>query len=251
MAGGVWRLDEWQDWLDNEALGPIGFQFGTRPLVTQESPLSKEWKHRLLNLEPGTVSLNKFSPTGFYSSAIRNEFLQELEERSGRQISYAPEYGGPHTHALNIGSRGRAVYIRPEDVLQVTTWYNKGFDTALKTPEHTLIFVSKDQALHIRQDQIDCMGCLSACRFSNWQQPHYSGGSASDQPASSLTTGIKPDPRSFCIQKTLQNIAHGGSTDHNLLFAGHQAYRFAQDPFYAGGFVPTVQQLIERIRTGA
>ncbi|RYJ00649.1 MAG: nitronate monooxygenase, partial [Acetobacteraceae bacterium] len=39
MAGGVWWLEEWQDWIDNPELGPIAFQFGTRPLLTQESPI--------------------------------------------------------------------------------------------------------------------------------------------------------------------------------------------------------------------
>src|ERR1700744_2168620 len=33
MAGGVWRLDEWEDWIDNPELGPMAFQFGTRPLL--------------------------------------------------------------------------------------------------------------------------------------------------------------------------------------------------------------------------
>lgn len=83
------------------------------------------------------------------------------------------------------------------------------------------------------------MGCLSACRFSNWSQhgPDYS-------------TGKKADPRSFCIQKTLQDIAHGEDVDRNLMFAGHNAYRFATDPFYSNGFIPTVKQLVERILTG-
>src|SRR5919107_467241 len=39
MAGGVWRLDEWDNWIDNPELGQIVFQFGTRPLLTQESPI--------------------------------------------------------------------------------------------------------------------------------------------------------------------------------------------------------------------
>ena len=34
------------------------------------------------------------------------------------------------------------------------------------------------------------------------------------------------------------------------MFAGHNAYRFKDDPFYANGFVPTVQQLVERLITG-
>ena len=38
MAGGVWFLREWAEWLDNPELGPVAFQFGTRPLLTQERP---------------------------------------------------------------------------------------------------------------------------------------------------------------------------------------------------------------------
>src|SRR5499427_5450298 len=40
MAGGVWWLSEWEHWLDNKEIGPVAFQFGTRPLMTQESPIS-------------------------------------------------------------------------------------------------------------------------------------------------------------------------------------------------------------------
>ena len=31
MAGGVWNLSEWEDWIDNPEIGKIAFQFGTRP----------------------------------------------------------------------------------------------------------------------------------------------------------------------------------------------------------------------------
>ena len=83
MAGGVWRLDEWEHWIDNPELGPIAFQFGTRPLLTQESPIPPDWKARLMTLEEGDVLLHHFSPTGFYSSAVRNPFLRSLEARVG------------------------------------------------------------------------------------------------------------------------------------------------------------------------
>ena len=72
MAGGVWRLDEWDNWIDNPELGSIMFQFGTRPLLTQESPIPVGWKERLMTLEEGDILLHKFSPTGFYSSAVRD-----------------------------------------------------------------------------------------------------------------------------------------------------------------------------------
>ena len=66
MAGGVWFLREWEQWIDNPELGPIAFQFGTRSLLTKESPISEGWKQRLLTLKEGDVSLHNFSPTGFY-----------------------------------------------------------------------------------------------------------------------------------------------------------------------------------------
>ena len=91
MAGGVWWLEEWEDWIDNPDLGPVAFQFGTRPLLTQESPISQAWKQRLLELKPGDVLLQPFSPTGFYSSAIHNGFLRELEERNDRQVAFSTE----------------------------------------------------------------------------------------------------------------------------------------------------------------
>ena len=87
------------------------------------------------------------------------------------------------------------------------------------------------------ESQKNCRCCLSACRFSSWCQKNG-------------TTGRIPDPRSFCIQDALQGIAHGGSLEDNLMFAGHRAYRFAEDPYYANGFIPSVKQLIDRIQTG-
>jgi len=239
MAGGVWRLDEWEDFIDNPELGPVAFQFGTRPLLTEESPISMAWKQRLLALHPGDVLLHRFSPTGFYSSAVRNDFINELVDRIEHQIPFTLEAVGEHTAELPIGARGRIAYVTSADKARAEAWARQGFSEAMRTPDSTLIFVRPERAEVIRRDQADCMGCLSACLFSNWAQ----GDSGS--------TGKKADPRSFCIQKTLQNIAHDGDVDHELMFAGHNAHRFATDPFYAGGFIPTVRQLVERIATGA
>ncbi|MEO5335722.1 MAG: nitronate monooxygenase [Magnetospirillum sp. WYHS-4] len=238
MAGGVWSLKEWEDWIDNPDLGPVAFQFGTRPLLTRESPICEAWKRVLLNLKPGDVSLNRFSPTGFYSSAVRNAFLRELEERNARQVPYAREPEGVLTEALPIGARGRQVFLEPQDVDRAKSWMAAGFTDAMRTPDSTLIFVAPDKATRILKAQQDCMGCLSACRFSNWSQSEDG------------STGKPADPRSFCIQKTLQSIAHGGDIDNNLMFSGHNAYRFATDPLYRDGFIPTVQQLVERILAG-
>lgn len=238
MAGGVWRLDEWQDWIDNPELGPVAFQFGTRPLLTKESPISPAWKRRLVTLKPGDVLLHRFSPTGFYSSAVKNEFLDELCQRLEHQIAYTAEAVGDHSAELPVGARGRLVYVTPHDLERAQAWMREGYCEALRTPDSTLIFLKPEKAEEVRRDQVACMGCLSGCLFSNWAENE------------AWTTGKKSDPRSFCIQKTLQNIVHGEDVEHELMFAGHNAYRFATDPFYANGFVPTVGQLLERLTTG-
>lgn len=238
MAGGVWCIDDWSDWLDNPEIGPVAFQFGTRPLVTTESPISEVWKRKLITLKEGDVGLNRFSPTGFYSSAVRNRFIEELEQREQRQVAFTTEPIGDHSVESSYGMRGRTYYLTLGDNARVEGWLAQGFDTALKTPDSTLIFVTKDRAREIRKDQADCMGCLSQCRFSNWAANPRG------------TTGKKADPRSFCIQKTLQDIIHGDNVDDQLMFSGHGAYRFADDPYYANGFIPTVAQLMERLLTG-
>lgn len=238
MAGGVWWLSEWEHWLDNPEIGPVAFQFGTRPLLTKESPISDAWKQRLLTLKEGDVYLNKFSPTGFYSSAVRNPFLEDLRLRSERQVAFATEPVGELTEEFAIGPRGRPVYLTKADKDHAQGWLSQGFTTALKTPDTTLIFVTPEDSRTILKDQVDCMGCLSACAFSNWSQNEEG------------TTGRRADPRSFCIQKTLQNISHSEDVENQLMFAGHNAYRFANDPWYQGGFVPTVKQLVERIASG-
>ena len=135
MAGGLWYLREWSDWIDNPELGPVAFQFGTRPLVTQESPISEVWKRKLLTLGEGDVYLNRFSPTGFYSSAVRNGFLHELQQRSERQVAYAVEPVGEHVAPFQVGVRSRIVYLTAHDRESAEGWVAAGFTEALRTPE--------------------------------------------------------------------------------------------------------------------
>ncbi|MBJ26704.1 MAG: nitronate monooxygenase [Alphaproteobacteria bacterium] len=238
MAGGVWCLDDWSDWINNSEIGPVAFQFGTRPLITKESPIPEVWKQKLRTLKEGDIRLNKFSPTGFYSSAVRNRFIEELQEREQRQVAFTSEPIGDHSEKCNYGMRGRTYYLTRGDKVRVEQWVLEGFDTALKTPDSTLIFVNKEKAKEIRLDQANCMGCLSQCRFSNW---------ATNERA---TTGKKADPRSYCIQKTLQEIIHGDDVEGQLMFSGHGAFRFSDDPFYANGFIPTVKELVDRLLLG-
>jgi nitronate monooxygenase len=238
MAGGVWYLRDWENWIDNPELGQVAFQFGTRPLLTQESPIPQGWKDALTQIPEDGVLLHKFSPTGFYSSAVINPFLRELQARSERQISYAGEMSGEQSAQLDVGVKGKNFWVTPADLQSARQWHAQGFNVGLKTPDNTLIFVTPEDRDVIRKDQTDCMGCLSHCGFSSWKDHDNN------------STGRLADPRSFCIQKTLQDIAHGGEIDENLMFAGHSAYEFGRDPFYSNKFVPTVKQLVDRILTG-
>ncbi|MDG7055951.1 MAG: nitronate monooxygenase [Wolbachia endosymbiont of Meromenopon meropis] len=239
MAGGVWHLKDWEYWFDNPQIGPIAFQFGTRPLLTKESPISTEWKKKLLTLKEGEVILNKFSPTGFYSSAIRNNFIRELQERNLRQVKFSENANEEFNSEFVIGSRNRKIYLTAKDKELVNVWINGGYTEAMKTPDATIIFVAPDKFAEIRKDQINCMGCLSHCLFSNWKDH------------GNYSTERKPDPRSFCIQKTLQSIIRNSDNIENeLLFSGHNVYKFREDPFYENGYVPTVRELVERILTG-
>jgi nitronate monooxygenase len=240
MAGGIWHLKEWEHWFNNKEIGKIAFQFGTRPIVTEESPVPLAWKKKLFTLKKGDISLNRFSPTGFYSSAVKNKFIKELEQRNIRQIEYSTERDSERelTSELPIGKRNRIVYVKQSDLEKSANWKQQGFIETMKTPDSTLIFVTPEKASQIHSDQVDCVGCLSACKFSNWRDKD------------DYTTGRKADPRSFCIQKTLQDIAYTGDIDNQLMFSGHNAYRFATDSFYENYFIPTVKQLVDRIAIG-
>ncbi|WP_379546619.1 NAD(P)H-dependent flavin oxidoreductase [Qipengyuania sp. DSG2-2] len=238
MAGGVWALREWDEWIDNPDIGKIMFQFGTRPLLTQESPIPDVWKEMLRTVDEGEVLLHKFSPTGFYSSAVKTPFLYDLMHRSERQIPFVKEQSEEHSKQLDFGVKGKKMFVSADDYARAKAWFGEGQTEALKTPDDTLVWVTPESRDTIRKDQQDCMGCLSHCQFSSWKDHD------------DYTTGRLADPRSFCIQKTLQDIAHGGDPDDNLAFAGHSAYRFKQDPFYSNNFTPTVKELVERILTG-
>ena len=113
FAGRLPDPEEWEHWLDNKEIGPIAFQFGTRPLLTKESPIGEAWKQRLTTLKEGEIFLNRFSPTGFYSSAVNNEFIQHLRARSDRQVAYTTEPVGEHgrSETVALGSGEERVVV--------------------------------------------------------------------------------------------------------------------------------------------
>ncbi len=235
IAGGVWKLSDWEDYIDNPELGDVAFQFGTRPMITKESPISDAWKNLMLHLKKGDVILQKFSPTGFFSSAIKNSFLEKLIERKNGEVSFKNEPDAEYSHELKVNEH-RKVYIKPDDMQKAQNQIDAGLSVIQETPDDTVVFMTPDDWKKMKQDRAECVGCLSQCQFSTWSRANG-------------TTGKLPDPRTYCIHKTLYEVGHGGSIKDHLLFAGHQVYRFATDPLYRDG-IPTVKELIEKIKIG-
>lgn len=236
IAGGVWCLSDWEKYLDNPEIGKVAFQFGTRPMITKESPVSDAWKKVMLNAKAGDVVLQRFSPTGFYSSAIKNKFMARLMERKEGEVEYRLEAGDGFDTPLSL-SNVKTVYIKAADLAKANNQINAGFSVIQETPDSTVVFLTPEEWKTMKEDRAKCLGCLSQCQFSAWS-------------GTTGTTGKLCDPRTYCIHKTLFDISHNGKTDDNLLFAGHQVYRFGQDPLYANGYIPTTHELIEAIRAG-
>ena len=235
LAGGVWSLSDWDDYIDNPDIGKIAFQFGTRPMITKESPISDAWKKVMMQVKKGDVILQKFSPTGFFSSAIKNTFLENLMRRKDGEVAFSHEQTEEFNHPLTIRVN-KTVYIKGADAAKAERQLSAGYTEIQETPDSTVVFMTPEEVKHMKADRAACVGCLSQCQFSTWSKAKG-------------TTGRLPDPRSYCIHKTLYDVGHGGSIKDNLLFAGHQVYRFATDPLYRDG-IPSVRELIEKIKKG-
>lgn len=235
IAGGVWQLKDWEDYIDNPELGDVAFQFGTRPMITKESPISGAWKNLMLNLKKGDVILQKFSPTGFFSSAIRNSFLEKLIERKNGEVPFKNEQDETYVHPIALNA-ARTVYVTAEGAQKAQNQIDAGLSVVQETPDQTIVFMTEEDWKKMKTDRAECVGCLSQCQFSTWSRANG-------------TTGKIPDPRTYCIHKTLYEVGHGGNIKDHLLFAGHQVYRFATDPLYRDG-IPSVKELIEKIKAG-
>ena len=236
IAGGVWSLGDWQDYIDNPEVGNVGFQFGTRPLLTKESPISQAWKKLLLSLDLNDVVIQDFSPTGFLSSAIKNSFIMKLFDRTEKQIPYSKVKSEDFSEAISY-SKNTTYYIRKQDLAIVDEQKKKGRCCLSATPDNTLIFLTKDEKAQCMEDIKDCCGCLSACKFSSWTTH---GG----------TTGKLPDLRSFCIRKSLIEVGHKGNILDNILFSGKNAFKFKNDPLFKTGNWPTIKELIDTLKQG-
>jgi NAD(P)H-dependent flavin oxidoreductase YrpB (nitropropane dioxygenase family) len=241
IAGGVWNLSEYESWLGDKNVGKIAFQFGTRPMLTQESPIPDHWKDELLKAKKEDVKTNHFSPTGFYSSALNTPLLQELYDRLKREVKYSVIADEIFNTEIVCGKTQKHYFVEFSQKENVEKWVGSGFTEALRTPDSTLIFVNDGTVAEMQNDMKNCIGCLSCCHFSTWSQYF---------PEQGYTCGQIPDPRTFCIQKSLQFAKNGTNPAKELLFAGSNVYRFSTDPMYKDGHIPTIKELVGGIVEG-
>ncbi len=203
MAGGVWYLREWEHWIDNPELGPIAFQFGTRPLLTEESPIPRGLEGAAARRSRKATSCSTASARpASIRSAVRNSFLRNLEERSERQIAYSRVEAGEHTVAARRRrASGKNFWVTPNDLDRVArVGRRRALPRRSARPTTRWSSSAPPERGRSAQDQAACMGCLSR-----------SAASPTGRTTTTTSTGRLADPRSFCIQKTLQDIAHGGS----------------------------------------
>jgi len=166
----------------------------------------------------------------------KNEHLQEIQSKTNIDFSRTKTEICDFEYEYTVGDcLKKKIYIKSSDKNKVLDWVSKGFTEFMRTPSETIIFVSPEEKHQITKDQIECMGCLSHCKFSNWKDHD------------NFTTGASPDPRSFCIQKTLQNAVSSDNIENELMFSGHNGFRFKRDPYYQNGFIPTIEELVKRI----
>ena len=92
---------------------------------------------KLFNIKKGEVSLHRFSPTGFYSSAVKNDFLIELEERSKRQTPFLKEQTNEFNEKIEIGLE-KTFYVKHSDKSKIMEWIKKGFSKPMTTPNDNL-----------------------------------------------------------------------------------------------------------------
>ncbi len=205
---------------------------GTRPLLTQESPVAKDWQEKFMSLKDGDIKIQEFSPTGFHSSAVNNRFLQNMFARLDTEMPFASEKTEDLSEMLKNN-----VFVSLDDAKRAAEYIQSGRTEIQKTPDDTIVFVTGEELEQIKTTRANCIGCISHCRFSGFSQYTENG-----------TTGKLPDPRSFCIADSLTKISHGGDIEDGMLFSGSNGYKFATDPLFKDGKLPTTAELIESLK---
>ena len=189
-----------------QELGPIAFQFGTRPLLTRESPIPEAWKKRLLELAARRRAAAPLQPDRLLLVGGQERLpATTWSERSERQVAVRRRRRMPSTAATEFfayGRSGHGVYLtRPEDHGAGPGLARRGLHPADahagRHPDLRRRPRTRARSAAIRPT---AWAACSHCKFSNWTdhgEPHHRQARRSalvlhpEDPA-----GDRPRPRS-------------------------------------------------------
>jgi hypothetical protein len=123
MAGGVWYLREWEHWIDNPELGQIAFQFGTRPLLTEESPIPQGLEGPACARSTRRHAAAPLLADGVLQlGGAQSRSCARSRRAATRQIPYSQVRAGEHTVQLDVGVRGKNFWVTPKDRDRAPGW---------------------------------------------------------------------------------------------------------------------------------
>jgi hypothetical protein len=184
-------------WIDNPELGQIAFQYGTRPLLTEESR-SRRVEGPLRTLDDGDVP----------AAPVLADRVLQLGGAQSRSCAarrpqraadpYSRVRAGEHTVQLDVGVKGKNFWVAPKDRDRARAWFGR-VSPRRSRPPTTRGVRHAGRARGDPRGPGRVHGLPVALRLLVVEGPRR------------LLDGRLADPRSFCIQKTLQDIAHGGT----------------------------------------
>ena len=59
-------------------------------------------------------------------------------------------------------------FIEKKEKQNVDNLVKNGYTEAVIIPDETIIFLKQEIVEKLNQDKKNCIGCLSACKFSSW-----------------------------------------------------------------------------------
>ena len=233
MAGGVWYLRDWNDWIDNPELGRVIFQFGTRPLLTQESPIPQGWK-----AQTDSASIRRRQSFSIASRrpastrrAVRNPFLRQPGGTIGAADRRSPtQTAGDHHFSARRGRQGQELLGHPRrpDARARMVW-GWALPDALKTPDNTLVFVTPAE----KGDDPQGSGRLHGL-------PQPVPASRRGRTATTNSTGRLGRPAQFLHPEDV--AGHRARWPDRRESDVRRPCRLSissSDPFYSNGFVPS------------
>jgi nitronate monooxygenase len=233
MAGGVWWLEEWEDWIDNPGARPDRLPVRHAPAADQGKPDQRMPGSSAADAEGGRRLPQPLQPhrllfqRGRTTTSCRN-CAAAASARSptppSRWASMSPNTASARASAI--------VYLTPRIWSARVRLGRRGLHRGAAHAGHDADLRHPGKAAKSWPTRSACMGCLSPAASPT-------GRSTSRiSPTARRPTRAASASRRRC--RTSRTPATTRELENNLMFSGHNAFRFAKDPFYSNGFIPTV-----------